>query len=158
MPGLLKPCPHCSGPVTTYANPVPTVDIIITIAGQGIVLIERSNPPHGWALPGGYIDYGEPAEQAAIREAKEETGLEVELTGLFGVYSNPARDPRQHTISIVFTAQAKNPAALHAGDDAGNVRIYPSAALPTSLAFDHGRILGDFVQRFQALNDFKSYH
>lgn len=153
MPGFQKPCPHCAGPITMYANPVPTVDILITIPGQGIVLIERGNPPPGWALPGGFIDYGESAEQAALREAREETGLDVELTGLLGVYSDPRRDPRQHTISTVFTAQAINPENMRAGDDAGNVRIFPVTALPSTLAFDHGRILQDFLHNFQALNN-----
>ena len=152
MPGLQKPCPHCSKMLTVYANPVPTVDILITIPGQGVVLIERRNPPPGWALPGGFIDYGESAQQAAVREALEETGLEVELTGLFGVYSNPDRDPRQHTISTIYTAQAKNSAQLRAGDDAGDVRVFPLTALPDQLAFDHGRILREFQNRFLALN------
>ncbi|WP_045220713.1 NUDIX domain-containing protein [Desulfonatronum thioautotrophicum] len=152
MPELQKPCPHCSGPLTVYTNPVPTVDILITIPGQGIVLIERRNPPPGWAIPGGFIDYGESAEQAAIREALEETGLDVELTGLFGVYSDPQRDPRQHTISTIFTALARNPEQLRAGDDAGAVRVFPLTALPEQLAFDHGRILGEYRQRYLALN------
>ncbi len=152
MPGINKTCPHCSGSLNDYSNPVPTVDILINIPGQGIVLIERRNPPPGWALPGGFIDYGEPAEEAAIREAHEETGLDVELTGILGVYSDPERDPRQHTISTVFTAQAKNPERMKAGDDAGNVRIFPMTALPSRLAFDHGRILQDFVHIFKNLN------
>lgn len=152
MPGLQKPCPHCAGPLTIYTNPVPTVDILITIPGRGIVLIERRNPPPGWAIPGGFIDYGESAERAAVREALEETGLEVELTGLFGVYSDPHRDPRQHTISTIFTAQAKNPDQLRAGDDAGAVRVFPLTALPDQLAFDHERILQELRRRHEALN------
>jgi len=152
MPGLQKPCPHCSKMLAVSANPVPTVDILITIPDQGVVLIKRRNPPPGWALPGGFIDYGESAEQAAVRETLEETGLEVELTGLFGVYSDPDRDPRQHTISTIYTAQAKNPELLRAGDDAGDVRTFPLTALPEHLAFDHGHILREFTNRFLALN------
>ena len=79
-------------------NPAPTVDIVILAAGLGIVLVERKNPPPGWALPGGFVDYGESCEAAAVREAREETGLDVVLTGLVGVYSDPARDPRGHTM------------------------------------------------------------
>lgn len=145
MPGLHKPCPHCGGPVATYANPTPTVDVIIS-TDMGIILIQRKNPPYGWALPGGYIDYGESAEQAAIREAREETGLDVELTGLFGVYSDPRRDPRQHTISTVFTARAKDFRSLKAGDDAQSVQAFPCSELPRQLAFDHDRILRDFFK------------
>ena len=80
-------------------NPTPTVDIIIYAPGRGIVLVERKNPPLGWALPGGFVEYGESCEAAAVREAKEETGLDVVLTGLVGVYSDPARDPRGHTMA-----------------------------------------------------------
>src|SRR5712692_4564121 len=88
-------------------NPLPTVDIIIEIAGRGIVLIERKNPPHGWALPGGFVDYGESLEHAAVREAKEETSLEVKLIEQFHGYLDPKRDPRHHTISTVFIATAE---------------------------------------------------
>lgn len=146
MPGLQKPCPHCGTPLTIYANPVPTVDAII-VAENGIVLVQRKNPPHGWALPGGFIDYGESAEQAAVREAREETGLEIRLTGLHGVYSNPERDPRQHTISVVYTARPMNIAALRAGDDAAAASVFSREALPRPLVFDHERILRDFFSR-----------
>ena len=136
-------CPTCGHEIQVYRNPVPTVDVIIHFQGRGVVLIERRNPPYGWALPGGFVDYGESVEHAAIREAREETGLDVRLQGLLGVYSSPDRDPRQHTMSIVFTAAAWEGAQLKAGDDAGRVRVVPLQALP-ELAFDHARILDDF--------------
>ncbi|MDY7000280.1 MAG: NUDIX hydrolase [Thermodesulfobacteriota bacterium] len=142
---LLKPCPSCGHEILFYRNPVPTVDVVIFIPGQGVVLIKRQNPPPGWALPGGFVDYGETVEQAAVREALEETGLEVTLTGLLGVYSDPERDPRMHTLSVVYTAKTKDPATLNAGDDAAEAKIFPLDELPAKLAFDHGRILGDFV-------------
>jgi len=143
MSGLRKPCPYCGAPLTAYANPIPTVDVIIT-TNEGVILIRRKNHPYGWALPGGFIDYGESAERAAVREAKEETGLDIELTGLHGVYSDPARDPRQHTISTVFMARAKNLSTLQAGDDAEAVSTFTGNALPRPLVFDHERILNDF--------------
>jgi ADP-ribose pyrophosphatase YjhB (NUDIX family) len=89
-------CPHCDKPIQVYRNPVPTVDIIIEVEGR-IVLIERKNPPFGWALPGGFVDYGESFETAALREAKEETGLSVFNLHQFHTYSDPGRDERQHT-------------------------------------------------------------
>lgn len=122
-------------------NPYPTVDIIIEFMG-GIVLIKRKNPPHGWAIPGGFIDLGESAESAAIREAKEETGLDVRLKDLLGVYSSPGRDPRFHTISLVYTASATG--TLASGDDAADASIFNRENLPTRLAFDHGNILLDY--------------
>ncbi len=135
-------CPHCGKATTRYRNPFPTVDIIILIGGD-IVLIERQNPPHGWALPGGFVDYGESLEEAAIREALEETGLKVGNLQQFRAYSDPDRDPRQHNISMVFSAEATG--CPTAGDDAINVRLFPVDDLPAPLCFDHAQIINDYL-------------
>lgn len=126
----------------TPRNPFPTVDIIIELESSGIVLIRRKNPPPGWALPGGFIDYGESAETAAIREAKEETSLDVQLVELLHVYSDPARDPRHHTISTVFIATAKG--QPKGADDALEAGVFSENTLPSPLAFDHAKILQDY--------------
>ena len=123
-------------------GPLPTADVIIEIAGRGVVLVERKFPPPGWALPGGFIDAGESAEGAAVREAREETSLAVTLTELFNVYSDPSRDPRGPTLTVVYIARATGEPA--AGDDAARARIFDEATLPAPLAFDHGRILADY--------------
>jgi 8-oxo-dGTP diphosphatase len=123
-------------------SPVPTVDIIIEIAGRGIVLIKRKNPPLGWALPGGFVDYGETLEQAAVREAMEETSLRVELIRQFHAYSDPGRDPRGHTITVVFVARAFG--EPRAADDAQEAGVVQADTLPSPLAFDHRRILDDY--------------
>lgn len=136
-------CPRCGAIVEKYLNPTPTVDIVIYDRERGVVLVDRKNPPYGNALPGGFIDEGESAEHAALREALEETNLRVKLTGLLGVYSDPQRDPRQHTISTVYIAEPLNPQQLRAGDDAAKVAFYSMEALP-SLVFDHAKILADF--------------
>jgi ADP-ribose pyrophosphatase YjhB (NUDIX family) len=136
-------CPHCGKPVKEYRNPLPTVDIIIELGGDRIVLIERKNPPLGWALPGGFVDYGESLESAALREAKEETSLDVELLYQLGAYSDPVRDPRHHTISVVFVAEAQGDPV--AADDAENVGIFSLSSLPAHLAFDHAEILKDYI-------------
>jgi len=127
---------------TEFRNPFPTADIIIEIDGAGIVLIKRKNPPHGWAIPGGFVDYGESVEAAAIREAKEETSLDVELTRLLGVYSDPDRDPRFHTVSTVFVARASGTPIGQ--DDAAEARVFTRDDLPDDLAFDHRSILDDY--------------
>lgn len=126
----------------SYRNPTPTVDIIIEVEG-GIVLIERKHEPVGWALPGGFVDYGESVETAAIREAFEETTLNVALIHLLYVYSNPERDQRQHTTSTVFIAVASG--VPKAADDAKNIRVVGLDELPNNLCFDHSRILDDYL-------------
>ena len=133
-------CPNCGAEIPVYRNPVPTVDIIIETGG-GIVLIRRKNPPHGWALPGGFVDYGESFEAAAVREAREETGLDVRLVRQFHTYSDPDRDPRQHTASTVFIATAEGTPV--AADDAAQARIFTRDNLPP-LVFDHARIIADY--------------
>ena len=128
----------------TPRNPYPTVDIIIELdaPGRPIVLVERANPPHGWALPGGFVDYGETLEQAAKREAAEETGLVVELVALLGAYSDPARDSRQHNLSVVFAARASG--QPRGGDDAAQARAFALDRLPKPLCFDHELILAHY--------------
>lgn len=122
-------------------NPLPTVDLIIE-SNDGIILIKRKNPPLGWALPGGFAEYGESLESAAIREAKEETGMEVELIRQFHTYSDPKRDLRHHTITTVFIARAGGRPS--AGDDAKAAGIFRRANLPEQIAFDHREILDDY--------------
>jgi len=134
--------------VVQRKNPLPTVDIIIEIRRQdgreGIVLIERKNPPYGWALPGGFVEYGESLEEAAQREAKEETCLEVELIRQFHTYSSPDRDPRFHTISTVFIGRASG--LPRARDDARSIGVFTPEEINFPLAFDHRRILDDYLK------------
>ena len=128
-------------------TPALTVDVIIESLdqdGRSIVLIERRHAPRGWALPGGFVDRGETVEQAAVREAAEETGLTVSLKALLGCYSDPERDPRGHTVSVVFIGEADG--APEGGDDAANAQLWPLEALPETLAFDHARILSDYLR------------
>jgi 8-oxo-dGTP diphosphatase len=129
-----------------YRTPLPAVDILIETPA-GIVLVRRADPPHGWALPGGFVDEGETVEEAAVREAREETALEVELVEQFGVYSDPRRDPRHHTISVVFIARATGTPV--GGDDAAEARSFSPAELRVPLCFDHGRIVDDY-RRYRA--------
>lgn len=130
----------------TPTTPLITVDIIIELTDRDerpIVLIERKNPPYGWAIPGGFVDVGETLEQAAVREAKEETCLDVTLSYLLGNYSNPNRDARHHTVSAVYIAQAQG--EPKAADDAAHLELFTPHNLPKSLAFDHNKILADYL-------------
>ena len=137
-------CPKCKNEIEVYQNPIPTVDIIIEIESKGIVLIKRKNPPHGWALPGGFVDYGESLEEAAVREAKEETDLDMKLIEQFHTYSDPKRDPRHHSISTVYIAKTKG--IPHAKDDAIEIGIFNESNLPDEIAFDHRSILKDYFK------------
>lgn len=135
-------CPQCGEKVRSYRNPLPTVDIIIE-SDEGIILIERKNEPFGWAIPGGFVDYGETLEQAAVREAQEETSLLITDLRLLGCYSDPRRDSRAHTISSVFVAKGKG--CPKAADDARSLAKFPLNAIPGNLCFDHDKILGDYL-------------
>ena len=127
-----------------YKNPIPTVDVLIELDGRPgtLVLIERRNEPVGWALPGGFVDEGEWLADAAAREAKEETGLDVEIRELFHAYSDPSRDARKHTVSTVFIARAAGAPA--GSDDAARAEVFALDALP-ALVFDHATIVADYV-------------
>lgn len=137
-----KRCAQCGAEIDVYINPIPTVDVIIETEEGGIVLIKRKSYPFQWALPGGFVDYGESLEEAAIREAKEETNLDIVLTKQFHTYSKPDRDPRHHTITTVYLARAKG--TPKAKDDASEVGVFTRDTLPSPLAFDHANILSDF--------------
>ena len=125
-----------------FRNPLLTVDIIIELSDGSVVLIERKNPPHGWALPGGFVDYGESVESAAKREANEETSLDVTLTEQFYTYSDPKRDSRYHTVSTVFIATADGTPT--GADDAKVASAVRQDNLPAPIVFDHAQILADY--------------
>jgi 8-oxo-dGTP diphosphatase len=132
-------------------TPLLAADAIIELIdrpGRPIVLIERRNPPHGWAIPGGFVDIGETIEQAAVREAREETGLVVSLKALLGLYSDPQRDPRGHTVTAVYVAEARG--TPEAADDAKSFCIVTADSLPDPLAFDHRLVLDDYRQFLEA--------
>lgn len=126
-------------------TPLLAADVIIELTdypGRPIVLIERANPPYGWAIPGGFVDLGEIIELAGVREAQEEVGLDVTLLALLGIYSDPARDSRGHTVTAVYVAEAAGTPI--AADDAKNCRLFLLNELPESLAFDHAQVLSDY--------------
>ncbi len=126
-------------------TPLLAADIIIELIdfpGRPIVLIERANPPYGWAIPGGFVDVGEIIERAAVREAQEEVSLKVELKALLGIYSDPVRDSRGHTVTAVYVAEAKG--IPIAADDAKNCQMFRLDELPVLLAFDHAQVLADY--------------
>ena len=138
-------CPKCKEGIEIYQNPIATVDIIIEVESKGVVLIKRKNPPYGWAIPGGFVDYGESLEKAAMREAKEETNLEVNLVRQFHTYSDPKRDRRHHSISTVYIAKAEG--LPQAKDDALEIGTFNESNLPEEIAFDHRSILKDYFKR-----------
>ena len=135
--------------MSEYRNPIPTVDIIIEMkrknSKKAIILIKRKNPPYGWAIPGGFVDYGESLEDAAVREAKEETSLDVILKFQMHTYSDPKRDPRKHTVSTVFVAESQGTPKAH--DDAEEIGIFTEEEIDFPLAFDHQKILSDYFKQ-----------
>jgi len=146
MSGIMMKCPHCKREFEVQKTPFLTVDILIEL-GDGIVLIKRRYPPIAWALPGGFVDYGESLEDAAIREAKEETSLDVVLKKQLHTYSDPRRDKRSHNVTTVYSATAQGKPM--AADDAKEIGIFTKETLPKNLAFDHAQILKDY---FKGLN------
>ncbi len=137
-------CPRCGFPVSSYTSPIPTVDILIENESR-LVLIKRKNPPVGWALPGGFVDYGESLESAAVREAEEETSLKVELKKQLGTYSDPGRDRRQHTITTVFLAGIIS-GTIEGKDDALEAVFFAYDKLPEPIVFDHKKIINDYLK------------
>ena len=149
-------CPECKQTITKYRNPFLTVDIIIECTTpdnkKGIILIHRKNRPEVWAIPGGFVDYGESVEEAASREALEETSLKIEQPRQFHCYSEPSRDPRQHNVSIVFIARATG--KPEAGDDANDIGLFHKNTIPDNLGFDHNLILNDyFSNKYRIVNN-----
>jgi ADP-ribose pyrophosphatase YjhB (NUDIX family) len=144
MPKKTIRCLKCGNEIEVYQNPIPTVDIIIEIEPKSVVMIKRKNPPDGWAIPGGFVDYGESLEEAAVREAKEETNLDVKSIRQFHTYSDPERDPRHHSISTVYIGKGNG--IPRARDDALEIGVFNESNLPGEIAFDHGVILTDYFK------------
>jgi 8-oxo-dGTP diphosphatase len=143
-PGKPRPetCPHCGEPLPFRTQPRLTVDLLALNERGEVLLVRRRFPPPGWALPGGFVEWGETLEDAVLREALEETGLRATLVRQLHTFSEPGRDPRGHTVTTVFLGRATG--MPHAGDDAGEARFFPRDLLPHDLAFDHGGILAAF--------------
>lgn len=130
-----------------YKNPKPTIDVVIT-DGKRVILVKRGRDPFkgSWVFPGGFVDYGETVEDATVREAKEETGVEIELETILGVYSAPDRDPRSHHVNVVFIGRVISGEPV-GGDDADEAKWFDiSSIVPEDLAFDHGLILTDLKE------------
>jgi 8-oxo-dGTP diphosphatase len=137
-------CPHCGRTLDHWHQPKLTVDVLVEDEAGRVLLIRRKNPPPGWAIPGGFVDYGETLEAAAVREIREETGLDVSLTAQFHTYSDPARDPRHHTVTTVFLGRPNDPKAVpRPDDDALEAAFFPLDSPPSPLAFDHADVLAD---------------
>jgi len=129
-------------------TPFLAVDAIIAYPDNRIILIQRKNPPYGWALPGGFVDVGEGVEDAVIREAKEETGIDFHNFKLLGVYSDPERDVRGHCVSVVFYGYPLDSEKLPSGmDDAKEAKLFDMEDLPSDMAFDHKKIIMDYKKK-----------
>jgi ADP-ribose pyrophosphatase YjhB (NUDIX family) len=151
-------CNKCGNSWEEWNNPVPTVDAIIEIYDKnenfkGIVLIDRKNFPFGWAIPGGFMDYGETAETTAVREALEETSLKVKIKKLLGFYSSPERDPRHHTVTATYICSASG--IPKADDDAKDAKIFELDKIPEIMAFDHRKVLDDYINYKKEINENK---
>jgi 8-oxo-dGTP diphosphatase len=140
MSGRLS-CPQCGHVLDRHDQPRLTVDAVVQNSRGEVLLVMRRNPPHGWALPGGFVEVGETLETAVARELAEETGLEATSVRQFHTYSDPARDPRHHTVSTVFRVEAEGKPTP--GDDAIEAGFFPAEALPSPIVFDHARIIED---------------
>ena len=134
-------CPHCGQTLDRYDQPRLTVDAIVGYERGRVLLVKRRHDPQGWALPGGFVDVGETLEKAVVRELAEETGLRALAVRQWHTYSDPARDPRHHTVSTVFLVDADGEPL--AADDALDARYFPLSSLPEPMAFDHARIVRD---------------
>jgi 8-oxo-dGTP diphosphatase len=139
-------CPYCGQVLDRYDQPRVTVDAVVRDDSGAVLLIKRRNPPLGWALPGGFVDVGETLESAVARELTEETGLSVRSLRQFHTYSDPARDPRHHTVSTVFLVEASG--IPTANDDALDAAFFSPHALPQPVVFDHARIIAEVVRGY----------